>query len=485
MSMGILKKFFSSGKHDGSTTKVLFNKSIIEKMMDDCNSNPDLEVGGRYVGYVVDRNNPDSSPSPYHKLLDDESISQLIVILDYIPIGPFPETATETELQPDREYQVWTFRHLQRMDEYIQVLGSWHSHIPNGLATFSGGDHDSYHSKVNLPAWPFDFFLAGLVVEMPKSDEQLTDQMLHGLYHRGAKLGRFTTLDNNTQVNWMEGLPDTTSSLTDKDDYSRYIDALKEAKVAEVRELINRLDMIGGGGKTSSPKSIIKKQTDTGLNYISFQDDENTVILWFPELRGDPYQIEVMGVGGNSKNSVEGLSEAFSELVRVSNNLNIDCTGVQGVSQLSVEIQRDLNKNRRTIDELNNRNRTMSRDIEDFRRRYQDEFDRRTGIENRMGELEDALFKRGLECDRQRDEISAMRNLIVELKKNKDKGSELDSEEISPEEVVSGKRKSSEQSQVPADDSSNHSPPILEEKENVKMALESNKDNLEDESGDN
>jgi len=454
--MDILKNIFGSKKHDdGGTTKVLFNKSIIEKMMDDCSSNPDVEVGGRYVGYVIDRNNTASSPSPYHKLLDDdESISQFIIILDYIPIGPFPEAATETELQPDREYQVWTFRHLQRMDEYIQVLGSWHSHIPNGLGTFSNGDHDSYHSKVNLPAWPFDFFLAGLIVKMPKSKEQLTNQMLHGLYHRGAKKGVFTTLDNKTQVGWMEGLPDTTSSHTDKDDYSHYIDALKEAKVDEVRELIHRLDMISRE-KTSGLKSIIKKQNETGRDYVSFKDDANTVILWFPELLGDPYEIEVRGVDGNRKNSVEGVSKAFSELARVTHDHKIDCPELQGVSQLSVELLRDLEKQHSILEQLNNHNRRLSRDLEDFRGRYQDEYDSRITIENEKAELEDECIRRAGENDRLRKEISTTRNEIVALKKTPAEATPAEPEpeaEAEPEAGTSTVPRYDRLSDVPIDD---------------------------------
>ena len=49
------------------------------------------------------------------------------VVHDYIPTGPNPEKSTDVELQPDRNYQVWTLRKLQDLDEKIEVLGSWHS----------------------------------------------------------------------------------------------------------------------------------------------------------------------------------------------------------------------------------------------------------------------------------------------------------------------------------------------------------------------
>ena len=71
------------------------------------------------------------------------------VVQDYIPTGSKSRKTTSVELQPDRNYQLWTLRKLQNLDNEIEVLGSWHSHIPNGLERFSKVDHMSYYSKLN------------------------------------------------------------------------------------------------------------------------------------------------------------------------------------------------------------------------------------------------------------------------------------------------------------------------------------------------
>ena len=42
---------------------------------------------------------------------DDEVMTY--VVHDYIPTGPNPEKSTDVELQPDRNYQLWTLRNYR------------------------------------------------------------------------------------------------------------------------------------------------------------------------------------------------------------------------------------------------------------------------------------------------------------------------------------------------------------------------------------
>ena len=105
-----------------SLPRLRIREAVLERVLLEVKRSPDVEIGGRLIGHVLEDG---------------------FDVLDFIPTGPEPDIATDIELLPDRRYQLWTLDALLELDDDLAVFGSWHSHIPNGLARFSGQDHRS------------------------------------------------------------------------------------------------------------------------------------------------------------------------------------------------------------------------------------------------------------------------------------------------------------------------------------------------------
>jgi hypothetical protein len=141
--------------------------------------NPLVEEGGKYVGHLLA-----ASDSRLQKFGLDHSMPA-ILIADFLPSGP-NAIRTAVELQPDGEYQERLFRQLEQFDREIEHVGTWHTHHCNGLQTLSSGDIAGYLRTVNKTAYRPDYFLASLVVRLPRgaSDQEWID---HYLFVRGDK----------------------------------------------------------------------------------------------------------------------------------------------------------------------------------------------------------------------------------------------------------------------------------------------------------
>lgn len=138
--------------------------SVIRASQQEIRLNPQIEVGGKYVG---------------HSTIDERGTLH-ITVLDYIDAG-LSANRTATYHLPDADYQVRAFREAERTDPSVLHLGSWHSHHPNGLAKFSSGDINGYIDSVNSADHSQDFFLASLA-----TDARGLEKADHFLFWRGT-----------------------------------------------------------------------------------------------------------------------------------------------------------------------------------------------------------------------------------------------------------------------------------------------------------
>lgn len=206
--------------------KIYINESVIERVFKDASKHTDVEIGGRWIGHVY---SPGETPNDSDITLHDEHMTY--VIFDYVPTGPNPEKSTAVELQPDREYQLWALRQLQSIDDRIEVLGSWHSHIPNGLDRYSRVDHYSYHSKLNNEnnPYPFDGMLCSLIHQYPENIEQAKKLLEHAWFPKGGELGQHSWYDSS-EIHWIN-LPKIGEEFIDLEDFSPYFEATGFRKI--------------------------------------------------------------------------------------------------------------------------------------------------------------------------------------------------------------------------------------------------------------
>ena len=109
--------------------------------------NSDIEEGGKLLGNIIQNGN---------------SVS--INIESYIDSGPQVDNSA-VHLHPDGHYQEAMFRVLERFDDGIDHIGSWHSHHCNGLPQLSTGDINGYAKDVNNYNYRPNIFVAILVTK--------------------------------------------------------------------------------------------------------------------------------------------------------------------------------------------------------------------------------------------------------------------------------------------------------------------------------
>ena len=125
-------------------------------VFDEVHRTPELEIGGRFL--------EESTKTllwfmiSFHRVLSLDSVSAV-------------------ELLPDRRYQLWTLDQLRLIDEDLQLFGTWHSHIPNGLERFSRQDFRAYHSRMQ-PPYPYSGMVCGLIVAMPERVEDVKENLM-------------------------------------------------------------------------------------------------------------------------------------------------------------------------------------------------------------------------------------------------------------------------------------------------------------------
>jgi len=210
-----------------SDARIYMNEKIIERVYQDVVNHPDVEIGGRWIGHVYQAG---EQPSEGDIKVDDSRMTY--VVYDYIPTGPNPQKSTKVELQPDRNYQLWALRKLQSIDENIEVLGSWHSHVPNGLEHYSTTDHRSYYSKLNNDKnpYPFDGLLCSLIHEMPKNSTTTKENLGHAWFAKNSPMGEHSWYESE-EINWLN-LPQIGAEFVDLEDFSSYLSATGKKSIS-------------------------------------------------------------------------------------------------------------------------------------------------------------------------------------------------------------------------------------------------------------
>jgi len=151
------------GKHPAH--KITITKSALEAIFDECDLYDSHETGGRLIG-------------TYHKTGEHYDIHLHGVI------GPGPQAKrSAVSFFQDGHFQEEVFRKIEEVHPHVEHLGNWHTHHCNGLATLSGGDHETYHRTVNHEKHNTDFFYALLVVKKNHGGSQRY-QIKHFLFHR-------------------------------------------------------------------------------------------------------------------------------------------------------------------------------------------------------------------------------------------------------------------------------------------------------------
>jgi hypothetical protein len=210
-----------------SDARIYMNEKIIERVYQDVVNHPEVEIGGRWIGHVYQAG---EQPSEGDVKVDDSRMTY--VVYDYIPTGPNPQKSTKVELQPDRNYQLWALRKLQSIDENIEVLGSWHSHVPNGLEHYSTTDHRSYYSKLNNDKnpYPFDGLLCSLIHEMPKNSTTTKENLGHAWFAKNSPMGEHSWYESE-EINWLN-LPQIGAEFVDLEDFSSYLSATGKKSIS-------------------------------------------------------------------------------------------------------------------------------------------------------------------------------------------------------------------------------------------------------------
>ena len=154
------------GKHPAH--KITITKSALEAIFDECDLYDSHETGGRLIG-------------TYHKTGEHYDIHLHGVI------GPGPQAKrSAVSFFQDGHFQEEVFRKIEEVHPHVEHLGNWHTHHCNGLATLSGGDHETYHRTVNHEKHNTDFFYALLVVKKNHGGSQRY-QIKHFLFHRNSQ----------------------------------------------------------------------------------------------------------------------------------------------------------------------------------------------------------------------------------------------------------------------------------------------------------
>ena len=136
---------------------------------DDRHSNPDISVEIfdtviARISHAVSVSNREEGGKFVGKISQNRNHIK-IRVETYIDSGPRVNNSVG-HLMPDGEYQEAMFRVLEKFDQDINYLGSWHTHHCNGLAELSQGDIRGYRETVNSRQYDLDYFFALLITDL-------------------------------------------------------------------------------------------------------------------------------------------------------------------------------------------------------------------------------------------------------------------------------------------------------------------------------
>jgi len=158
------------------------NSSILERVYSEVKRTPNYEIGGRFFG----------------KISEDGSLR----VDEFIPTGPEPDSVSAVELLPDRRYQLWTLDTIREIEPDIDLFGSWHSHIPNGLERFSRQDYQAYYARMQ-PPYPHPGMLCGLIHTMPEGVADVKEHLLFAWYPADGEMGEHSFYEAD-EIEWVD-----------------------------------------------------------------------------------------------------------------------------------------------------------------------------------------------------------------------------------------------------------------------------------------
>jgi hypothetical protein len=144
------KKYNYSPNVDQLDISVQINQPVFDRINKTL-QNSNIEEGGKLLGNIA---------------LDGNNL--LINVETFIDSGPQMDSSTG-HLHPDGIYQEAMFRLVERYDNEIEHIGSWHSHHCNGLCELSQGDINGYYSSVNDKHYNLGAFIAILITKFSLS----------------------------------------------------------------------------------------------------------------------------------------------------------------------------------------------------------------------------------------------------------------------------------------------------------------------------
>ncbi len=133
--------------------QVKVSDRILRKAIERARYNRTVEVGGILIGFIDERSSRFDS---YGTLR----------VINEIPSGPRAER-TATSLHGDLEYQEKQFERVFQRDRRVHHLGSWHSHVANGMQHLSNGDLQSYQNMVCSERHRHSYYFALLLLRLP------------------------------------------------------------------------------------------------------------------------------------------------------------------------------------------------------------------------------------------------------------------------------------------------------------------------------
>lgn len=329
-------EFAEIEEDDFFTVRLIIREGVLARVQSDCLRNPTAEIGGRWFGYYIAYDDDEQRSRLPDEIAELEG--DLHVIIDYIPTGPNPDSVSEVELQPDRKYQMWAFDKLKSIDPDVEVLGSWHSHIPNGLERFSGIDHRSYFSK--LSKYPFPRMVCSLIHQMPEDLDDVRNDLHHAWYEKGAPLGDHHFEDEDNIVWFEDELP--APDVIDLEDFTLYRketvgqeefdeDPSWSPTTDEWLGYIHSLDCEGGvvpeiiKFPDSKEWGLIISSTPHDLSVL-FEDEDSAVVSW--ERDGETVVTE----------EFQGVNAALVRLSELCNKAGIRTIPLQVVHPQTVRI---------------------------------------------------------------------------------------------------------------------------------------------------
>ena len=254
--------------------RLIMNEAIFERVYYDVCEHREVEIGGRWIGHVY---LPGQQPKEAEIEISEEQTTD--VIYGYLPTGPNPEKSTAVELLPDRNYQLWTIKQIQSVNEDMEVLGSWHSHIPNGLERYSQTDHHSYYSKLNNPTYPYpyDGLVCSLIHSMPDSEKEIKLKLEHAWFPIDGELGQHSWYLEGA-IEWHQ-LTFPGEECIPLGDYTAYLEATGQRNMA-LDDWIHAIDYVA-------------KSTGYDSHQIRKSPDGERILLLESFPNGIDYAVEI------------------------------------------------------------------------------------------------------------------------------------------------------------------------------------------------